>query len=117
MPPSADGYESWGKSVLPSGLMRRPGGAVELAATCTIGLMDGSFSLIPAEAGWRALFADDQGAETGRSRVIAWGSHEQEGVTRIVGIIADPNDPKVLVAADTVVDEDGGSLSRYGFVG
>ncbi len=72
--------------------------------------------MIPAESGWRALFADSDGTETGRSRVIAWASHERAGETRIVGIITDPNDPKVLVPADSVVDEDGGSLSRYGFV-
>lgn len=74
-------------------------------------------SLISAEPGWRALFADEDEVETGRSRVIAWASQERDGVTRIVGIIADPNDPKSLVPADSVVDEDGGSLSRYGFVG
>lgn len=78
--------------------------------------MEGTFSLIPAESGWRALFADGEGNETGRSRVIAWASHERAGETRIVGIITDPNDPKLLVPADGVVDEDGGSLSRYGFV-
>jgi len=78
--------------------------------------MEGTFSLIPAESGWRALFADADGNETGRSRVIAWASQEGSGETRIVGIITDPNDPKVLVPADVVVDEDGGSLSRYGFV-
>lgn len=74
-------------------------------------------SLVSAEPGWRALFADGDGVETGRSRVIAWASHERDGVARIVGIIADPNDPKALVPADSVVDEDGGSLSRYGFIG
>ena len=79
--------------------------------------MEGTFSLVPAESGWRALFADADGVETGRSRVIAWASHELAGETRIVGIIADPNDPKALVPADGVVDEDGGSLSRYGFIG
>ena len=79
--------------------------------------MEGTFSLIPAESGWRALFADADGIETGRSRVIAWAAHERAGETRIVGIIADPNDPKTLVPADGVVDEDGGSLSRYGFIG
>ena len=72
--------------------------------------------MIPAESGWRALFADADGTETGRSRVIAWASHEQAGEMRIVGIITDPNDPRTLVPADSVVDEDGGSLSRYGFV-
>ena len=78
--------------------------------------MEGSYSLVAAESGWRALFADDEGTETGRSRVIAWATHEQAGETRIVGIITDPNDPKLLVPADSVVDEDGGSLFRYGFV-
>jgi hypothetical protein len=83
---------------------------------CTIGQVERISSLVSAEPGWRALFADGNGAETGRSRVIAWASHEQDGVVRIVGIIADPNDPKSLVPADRIVDEDGGSLSRYGFV-
>ena len=63
------------------------------------------------------MFADTEGVETGRSRVIAWAAQERDGVTRVVGIIADPNDPKRLVPADTVTDEDGGSLSRYGFTG
>ena len=71
--------------------------------------------MVSAEAGWRALFADNDGIETGRSRVIAWASRDRDGATEIVGIIADPNDPKALVPADTVVDEDGGSLQRYGF--
>ena len=30
---------------------------------------------------------------------------------------SDPNDPKLLVSADSVTDEDGGSLARYGFTG
>ncbi len=82
-----------------------------------IAIMDGGFAaLVSAVPGWRALFADDDGIETGRSRVIAWASVERDDVSRVVGIIADPNDPKSLVPADTVVDEDGGSLQRYGFV-
>ena len=79
--------------------------------------MGESFSaFVSAESGWRALFADANGAETGRSRVIAWAAEETDGATRLVGIIADPNDPKSLVPADRVVDADGGSLVRYGFV-
>ena len=87
------------------------------AAAIRSGQMEGVSSLVSAEPGWRALFADDDGVETGRSRVIAWAWQEREGVARMVGIIADPNDPKSLVPADTVIDEDGGSLTRYGFVG
>jgi hypothetical protein len=79
--------------------------------------VEGLSILVSAEPGWRALFADGEGVETGRSRVIAWASQERDGVIRIVGVIADPNDPKTLVAADSVIDEDGGSLSRYGFTG
>ena len=78
--------------------------------------MDRISSLIPAESGWRALFASADGVETGRSRVIAWAAQERDGVTQLVGIIADPNNPRSLVPADGVVDEDGGSLVRYGFV-
>lgn len=75
-------------------------------------------AIVSADSGWRALFADADGVETGRSRVIAWVSMDDgaDG-TRIVGIIADPNDPKSLVPADETTDEDGGSLQRYGFVG
>lgn len=75
-------------------------------------------SLVSAESGWRALFADPDGLETGRSRVIAWAAvDDASGGSRLVGIIADPNDPKNLVPADEATDEDGGSLERYGFVG
>jgi hypothetical protein len=79
--------------------------------------VEGVSVLVSAEPGWRALFADGDGVETGRSRVIAWAWHERDGVARMVGIIVDPSDPKSLVPADGVVDEDGGSLSRYGFIG
>jgi hypothetical protein len=78
--------------------------------------VDGFVSLISAEPGWRALFANADGESTGRSRVIAWAAQKTDGATRIVGVIADPNDPKSLVAADSVVDEDGGSLQRYGYI-
>ena len=91
---------------------------VDRACRVRSGVVDEKFSaLVSVEAGWRALFADSDGAETGRSRVIAWASLEREGATMIVGIIADPNDPKSLVAADSVQDEDGGSLQRYGYTG
>jgi hypothetical protein len=82
----------------------------------TIGDVSGFAALVAAEAGWRALFATVDGGETGRSRIIAWASVERDGTSEIVGIIADPNDPKRLVAADTVTDEDGGMLFRYGFI-
>lgn len=73
-------------------------------------------ALISAEPGWRALFGTADGVETGRSRVIAWASIESPE-PRIVGVIADPNDPKHLVIADELTDDEGGTLVRYGFVG
>ena len=72
--------------------------------------------MISAEAGWRALFESD-GLETGRSRVVGWASIDIDGASRLVGIIVDPNDPRKLVPADEVVDDEGGSLARYGFIG
>jgi hypothetical protein len=72
--------------------------------------------MISAEAGWRALF-ESEGLETGRSRVIGWASIDTDGASRLVGIIVDPNDPRQLVPADEVVDDEGGSLARYGFIG
>jgi hypothetical protein len=72
---------------------------------------------VSAEAGWRALFADADGVETGRSRIVAWATIEDATGARVVGLIADPNDPRKLSPADEVTDEDGGSLQRYGFVG
>ena len=73
-------------------------------------------ALISAEPGWRALFGTADGVETGRSRIIAWVSIESSEEARIVGVIADPNDPKRLVTADTITDDEGGTLVRYGFV-
>jgi hypothetical protein len=72
--------------------------------------------IVSAEPGWRALFATPDGTSTGRSRVIAWALVDESGETRLVGMIADPTDPKRIVSADAVVDQDGGSLQRYGFV-
>ncbi len=73
-------------------------------------------SIVSAESGWRALFASADGTSTGRSRVIAWALVEEDGVSRLVGMIADPSDPRRVVSAETAVDEDGGTLQRYGFV-
>ena len=39
------------------------------------------------------------------------GSVERDGVSEIVGIIANPNDPKSLVPADSVTDDP--ALRRY----
>ena len=72
--------------------------------------------MISAESGWRALVESD-GLETGRSRVVGWASIDSDGTSRLVGIIVDPNDPRQLVPADEVVDDEGGSLARYGFIG
>ena len=87
-----------------------------MSMSTTLHLMGGNSALVAAEAGWRALFATEDGAETGRSRIIAWASVESGGTTEIVGIIADPNNPKKLIRADSVTDEDGGTLLRYGFI-
>jgi hypothetical protein len=87
-----------------------------LRSTGRIAAVERIQSLISAEPGWRALFANPDGEGTGRSRVIAWAAQDRDGVTTVVGIIADPNDPKTLVPADSVVDEDGGTLQRYGYV-
>ena len=70
--------------------------------------------MIPAEPGWRALFAVD-GEEVGRSRVIGWGSVEGAQGPELVGIIIDPNDPTRLVPASAVTDPSGGELLRYAF--
>ena len=78
--------------------------------------MIGFTTLVASEPGWRALFGTADGVETGRSRIVAWASVERDGTSEVVGVIVDPNDPKRLTAADTVTDEDGGTLFRYGYI-
>jgi len=70
--------------------------------------------MIPAEAGWKALF-ELYGEEVGRSRVIGWGGVRNGDALEVVGIIVDPNDPSQLAVARDVVDPSGGEFARYGY--
>jgi hypothetical protein len=70
--------------------------------------------MIPAEAGWKALFELD-GEEVGRSRVIGWAGVRHDDTVEVVGIIVDPNDPGTLVVARDVIDPNGGDFARYGY--
>jgi hypothetical protein len=72
-------------------------------------------SLIPAEAGWRAVYlGDDETREL--TRIVAWALVDRaDGVRTVEGMVVDWGDPTQLVFAP-----DGGSLSaprfdRYGY--
>lgn len=67
-------------------------------------------SLIPAESGWRAVYANRDGS-TDLTRVIAWALTDG---SEVVGLVLHPDDPTRIVPASEAAGE-GASLERYGF--
>ena len=76
-------------------------------------------SLVPAEAGWRAIYTgdDEDGTESRElTRIVAWALVEDDdGDRTVVGLVVDATDPSQIVPA-----LDGASLStpmfdRYGY--
>jgi hypothetical protein len=67
--------------------------------------------LIPAETGWKAVFAEPDGAES-VSRILGWAVRDGE----LVGLVVDPTEPSSIVAAAEASSPDGGTFSRYRFV-
>jgi hypothetical protein len=73
-------------------------------------------SLIPAEAGWRALYGSDVEADAESARVVAWALLENgEGTQRVVGLVVDGTDPTTLVPASEAASELAPRFERYGF--
>ncbi|HEY1369104.1 MAG TPA: hypothetical protein VGF23_18415 [Gaiellaceae bacterium] len=70
--------------------------------------------LIPAETGWKAVFAEPDGAES-VSRILGWAVRSGDG-GGVVGLIVNPEEPSQVVAAVDASSPDGGTFSRYRFV-
>ena len=71
--------------------------------------------LIPAETGWKAVFAEPDGVES-ISRILGWAVRQGDDGGELVGLIVDPGQPSQIVAAVEASSPDGGTFSRYRFV-
>jgi hypothetical protein len=81
-------------------------------------MSDRIVSLVPAERGWRALYAGEYPEDEESSRVVAWAlTEDDEGVQEVVGMIVDPNDPSRIVPAAEGVTPVAVTFIRYGFRG
>jgi hypothetical protein len=81
-------------------------------------MADRFVSLVPAEQGWRALYAGEFPEDEESSRVVAWAVLEdEEGAQELVGMVVDPNNPTQIVPAVEGVTPVATSFLRYGFRG
>jgi len=72
--------------------------------------------LVPAEAGWKAVFTEPDGSES-LSRILGWAVSGDDGdETEVFGVIVDPAAPSQIVSAVDAVPPAGGEFSRYRFV-
>ena len=70
--------------------------------------------LIPAEAGWKALF-EEPTEEITRSRILGWALVQNGEAVEIVGMIVDPLEPSRIIPAPGSSSPGGGGFSRYAF--
>ncbi len=75
--------------------------------------------LVPAEAGWKAVFKEPDGGES-LSRVLCWaslaGDPASNAESELVGMIVDPADPARIVAASAAASPGGGAFARYRYI-
>lgn len=71
--------------------------------------------LVPAEAGWKAVFKEPDGGES-LSRVLCWASLADDAESELVGMIVDPADPARIVAASAAASPGGGAFARYRYI-
>lgn len=72
--------------------------------------------LVPAEAGWKAVFKEPDGSES-LSRILGWALAGGDGdEIEVVGMIVDPAEPSRIVNAVDAVSPAGGGFSRYRYV-
>jgi hypothetical protein len=74
-------------------------------------------NIIPADAGWRAIYgAQSSGEESGLSRVVAWALVEDDaGDRHVVGLVIDPQNRSNIVSATSSESTQAGALTGYGF--
>ncbi len=73
-------------------------------------------SLVPAETGWRALYAGEHETDAESARIVAWALLEgDEGSQQVVGLVVSGADPTSLVPAPAAASELAPRFERYGF--
>jgi hypothetical protein len=73
-------------------------------------------SLVPAEAGWRALYRGEYEDDAESARVVAWALVENgDGERRVVGLVIDPADATRIVPAPEGASALAPEFDRYGF--
>ena len=81
-------------------------------------MADRIVSLVPAEAGWRAIYGGEFDYDAESARVVSWALVEDdEGAQRVVGMVVGGADPTAIVPAADGASEFAPSFERYGFKG
>ena len=79
--------------------------------------MDGRIvALVPAEAGWHALYKGEYEEDAESARVVAWALVESaDGTQELVGMVVAPEEPTTIVPAPDGVSAIAPQFDRYGF--
>jgi hypothetical protein len=73
-------------------------------------------NIVPADAGWRAIYGGSSGEESGLSRVVAWALVEDDaGDRKVVGLVVDPQNRSNIVTATGSESAQAGTLTGYGY--
>ncbi|HEX3289948.1 MAG TPA: hypothetical protein VHR46_01045 [Gaiella sp.] len=73
-------------------------------------------SLVPAIAGWHALYRGEYAEDSESARIVAWALVEREdGGREVVGLVVSPDDPTKIVAAPDAASAVAPEFDRYGF--
>jgi hypothetical protein len=75
-------------------------------------------SLVPAEAGWQALYRGEYDEDRESARVVAWALVENgDSDQRVVGLVVHPDEPTRIVPAPDGASALAPAFERYGFRG
>ena len=73
-------------------------------------------SLVPAVAGWRALYRGEFEEDAESARVVAWALVETaDGSQDLVGMVVAPDEPTRIVPAPEGASANAPQFDRYGF--
>jgi hypothetical protein len=73
-------------------------------------------TIVPADAGWRAIYGGAGGEESGLSRILAWALVEDDaGGRKVVGLVVDPQNRSNIVTATGSESAQAGTLTGYGY--
>jgi hypothetical protein len=73
-------------------------------------------SLVPAVAGWHALYRGEYEEDSETARVVAWALVEGEaGEHEVVGLVISPDNPTKILPAPDAASAVAPEFDRYGF--